>query len=208
MLVVVFLFTASMFSQDLIITKDSIKINAKVIEVNIDNITYKNLDNKDETLHSMLKTELSSIIYQNGQVDVFESESQNSSVVLKNLGKQIPDNKWDIVVDMEMYDSRLYKQYRVFNGMRKAGIIILSAGLCSSFIGIFSVYNYMPVLGIATLLSGAALFTTGLPLNIVGGVGHRRIISEFSRQYYSTQPTKTYLQINLQGNKIGLAYVF
>ena len=32
------------FAQDVIVTKDSKKINAKVLEVNIDNIRYKNID--------------------------------------------------------------------------------------------------------------------------------------------------------------------
>ena len=35
------------FGQDIIVTKDARRINAKVTEVNVDNVRYKNFDNQD-----------------------------------------------------------------------------------------------------------------------------------------------------------------
>ena len=39
--------TCTSFAQDIIVTKDARKINAKVTEVNVDNVRYKNFDNQD-----------------------------------------------------------------------------------------------------------------------------------------------------------------
>jgi len=70
-LCIAFLITSFVFGQDIIVSKDGKKINAKVTEVNDHDIRYKNFDNLDGPSYTMKKSEISTIMYENGQVDVF-----------------------------------------------------------------------------------------------------------------------------------------
>jgi len=59
-------------AQDIIITKDAQKISAKISDVEESVIKYKRFDNLDGPTYTMNKAEISSIIYENGSVDVFK----------------------------------------------------------------------------------------------------------------------------------------
>jgi hypothetical protein len=67
---------ASAFAQDVIVTKDSKRIEAKVTEVNEDYIKYKDFDNQDGPVYTLAKNRIATILYQNGKVEVFEEESK------------------------------------------------------------------------------------------------------------------------------------
>ena len=58
-------------AQDVIITKDSKKIDAKVTEVNVDNIRYRDFNNPEGPVYTILKNEIVSILYQNGTVETY-----------------------------------------------------------------------------------------------------------------------------------------
>ena len=68
-----FVLTCTCFAQDVIITKDSRRINAKVTEVNLDNVKYKIFDNQDGPTFTIMKNDIVSILYQDGNVEVIES---------------------------------------------------------------------------------------------------------------------------------------
>ena len=72
-------FACSCFAQDIIVTKDAKRIDAKVTEVNVDNIRYKRFDNPDGPLYTVSKKNIASIIYQNGQVEAFTSETTQTT---------------------------------------------------------------------------------------------------------------------------------
>ena len=64
-------FGISAIAQDVIITKDGTKINSSVIEVNENDIRYKIFDNLSGPTYFLKKSEIASILYENGHVDVF-----------------------------------------------------------------------------------------------------------------------------------------
>lgn len=63
------------FAQDIIITKDAKKINAKVLRINPDNVKYKDFDDPDGPTQTILKSNVASILYENGEVEAFASET-------------------------------------------------------------------------------------------------------------------------------------
>jgi len=65
--------SSACFAQDVIVTKDSKKINAKVVRINEDNIIYKLYDKQDGLAYSMPKSQIASILYEDGQVETFGS---------------------------------------------------------------------------------------------------------------------------------------
>lgn len=63
--------SAKAYSQDLIVTNDSQKIEAKIIEVSDDAVRYKKFSNQDGPAFVIKTDKIASIIYQNGEVQTF-----------------------------------------------------------------------------------------------------------------------------------------
>jgi len=72
-------FTCACFAQDVIVTKDSKKIEAKVTEINVDHVKYKLFVHQDGPVYSILKSDVLTILYENGRVETFIPESSTSS---------------------------------------------------------------------------------------------------------------------------------
>ena len=89
LLITIFSLT-SYYSQDIITTKASEDIKAKVLEVTTSEVKYKKFDNQDGPTFSLLKSEILMIRYENGSKDVFtESQNQNAASSDKRMkGKQ------------------------------------------------------------------------------------------------------------------------
>ena len=67
------------FAQDIIVTKDAKRINAKVAEVNVDNVRYVNFDYQDGPVYTLLKRDIAAILYQNGQAETFDAANNSST---------------------------------------------------------------------------------------------------------------------------------
>ena len=74
---IVALFPVSMLSaQDLITTNEGKDIEAKILEVNPDNIKFKKFNNLEGPTFTMLKSDILIVRYENGESDVFASNHQ------------------------------------------------------------------------------------------------------------------------------------
>lgn len=62
------------WAQDIIVCKDSKRIDAKIIEVSQEEIKYKKFDFQDGPTFSLKTNEISSIIYSNGEVAAFNAQ--------------------------------------------------------------------------------------------------------------------------------------
>jgi len=67
------------FSQDIITKNDSVKIEAKIIEVGLNAIKYKKFSNQDGPVYVISKSDIHDILYKNGEQDIF-NESPVASV--------------------------------------------------------------------------------------------------------------------------------
>lgn len=63
--------TMSLFAQDIIVTKDAKKIDAKILEVSTSEVRYKELDNLEGPIFILRTDEINSIIYANGKVVIY-----------------------------------------------------------------------------------------------------------------------------------------
>ena len=59
----------SAHAQDIIVTRDAKKINAKVTEINAENVKYKLFEHQDGPTYTLTRADIVSIIYQNGVVE-------------------------------------------------------------------------------------------------------------------------------------------
>ena len=65
-------------AQDVIITREAKRIEAKIIEVSSTEIKYKEFSNQDGPTFVLNTTEINTIIYKNGSVKVFDEPKQNA----------------------------------------------------------------------------------------------------------------------------------
>jgi hypothetical protein len=70
--------SSACFAQDIIVTKDSKKIEAKVTEVGTEIIKYKLFDHQDGPNYTVPTNTIASIIYQNGTVETFTSKNAST----------------------------------------------------------------------------------------------------------------------------------
>lgn len=71
-----FLISSGALAQDVLNKKNGETINAKVLEVNPDNIKYKKAGNQDGPTYTIDKKGLAGITYANGEEDIFKIESK------------------------------------------------------------------------------------------------------------------------------------
>ena len=87
-------------AQDIIVTIDARKIEAKILEVSKSEIRYKEFDNLDGPTFVMETKEISSIIYSNGKVVLYNDKQSQVSVVQERTEREVTEQK--VVVDFEL----------------------------------------------------------------------------------------------------------
>ena len=75
------LMTAPIFAQDIIVTTDAKKIEAQILEVSKSEIKYKEYDNLDGPTFIISTDEISSIIYKNGKVVLYNQPNDIKSTI-------------------------------------------------------------------------------------------------------------------------------
>ena len=202
-------FTCTCFAQDVIVTKDSREISVKVTEVNEDNIKYKNFDHQDGPTYMMQKSDVSSIIYQNGKVETFDPAT--SVQITKHLSLT-HETTGDLVFEMQIIDEKLYRQYQNSKRLSTIGYTLMGTGAVLSIVG--GTLGYGGVKGfedisVGAFYSGGVCFLAGIPCLTIGLVKQNGYSQKHSLQIKQrTQRTGAHLNLNLNNNGIGLACVF
>jgi len=66
------------FAQDIIVTRDAVRIEAKILEVSSSEIKYKEYNDQDGPLFILNTSEINTIIYQNGSVKIYGQDQQTT----------------------------------------------------------------------------------------------------------------------------------
>ncbi len=108
-LLILFLFVCSNgLAQDVIVKKDGSTILSKVLEVNTSEIKYKKYSNLDGPTYTILKTELLSINYKNGESEKFTSEAVgNVSKTTSSVSNETVNQEW---LDFTNKRTAIYKE--------------------------------------------------------------------------------------------------
>jgi hypothetical protein len=220
-------------AQDVIVTRDAKKISAKVMEINPGDVKYKNFDNPDGPTYTLPKSQIASILYQNGTVETFEAEiekqttqpatpppSATSTPVTTPAATQNtrttqpymqPEN---ILTQMRRDNPILYQQYQSAGRTRRTGSFLLISGGIVMAGGLIAVgsgeVDNVIGLGAAATVVGGICMTAGIPITIIGSARKGRALQTYERSIYGeVQPDALpRFQLNLHGNGLGLAYVF
>ena len=218
-LVAVICFGISVNAQDVIVTKEGKKINAKVTEINENDIRYKNFDNLDGPSYFMKKSEISTILYQNGKVDVFNTNTTNNNTTTTppTNYNTIPTQTTNVEKEGYTYED-LYSARRLRNAgitCFSIGAAFLVAGSVLTGIGIEDGYYYGGYYGYeyysydeALVIPGAVLITVGGHLIIPGiicwAVGSGRIRRINAEGISLFENNKMQLNLAVGGTSMGL----
>ncbi|CAM3116175.1 hypothetical protein DRF59_14200 [Chryseobacterium flavum] len=78
------------YSQDKISMKNGSSLDVKLIEIGTSNITYKELDNLDGPIHSLDKSKIYKVTYNNGKTDIlgkFQSIDEIKSFIINKINE-------------------------------------------------------------------------------------------------------------------------
>jgi len=227
--------TSITYAQDIIVTTKAEKITAKVTEVDIDVIRYKQYDYQDGPTYTIKKSDIASIIYQNGQVMTFEQlrepekpayttlKNENTNIDYQHF-KSLSENDRAMYEFLEQNDNESYQVFRRGIKTSRAGTGILIPGIALSVAGVVLIgvahsedyYSdrYGPdeellIPGIVLTAVGEALVITSIPLRASGGAMKSRAKNLYEEKYFKGQTTiKPSLQFNTNPNGIGLCLKF
>ena len=214
------------FAQDVIVTKDAKRINAKVMEVNVDNIRYRDFDNMDGPVYTLLKSDIVTILYQNGKVETFDVKSpipktENPAVDAQrardaSIALRYKASTDEIVNLMRSDYPELYKKYESGSTQQGAGNVCIFLSIASAVGGIIMIVDgnkkwdgAQQVKTGTILAAGVApvLMCIGAPLSLVG-IGRKNEAINTCRRLNPYAATEPSLKLNLYGNGVGLALVF
>jgi len=153
--------------QDIILTKDGQKIEAKIEEIGIKTVKYKKYNNQSGTSYLIKKNDIASILYENGDYDVFNEKTSNLQSEASGNAKIKYEGQIEIGNN---YQVSYYKQTYYLGG--------LSCELAKSII----TYNFMFYNGIN--ISQRAF--VGVGIGIEGAFWKERWFGSFYERKTST----------------------
>lgn len=125
-LLLIVLFCASLMSvaQDVIVKKDGTTIQSKVLEISETEIKYKKWSNQEGPLYSIRRSLVDSINYQNGEVELIASETNDNLPSSYNYGKMERDGRNLVLNGRKIYGEEIRflvgeQNYQTYLGARK-----------------------------------------------------------------------------------------
>jgi hypothetical protein len=227
--------TCSVFSQDIIVTKKAEKINAKVEEVSVDVVKYKKMDNLTGPSYTIKKSEIASIIYKNGTVDVFAEEEKpevkqeyqvpSPNAGMGNVAGKLVDKQgkyYCFIGTSTKMRKREYRDYLQLNCPKAYSVYSAGRGLSSVGVVAIVIGSSMTAAGfplfysrdIETMKAGYALWVAGvtltavsIPMLIVGSFLKKRVSVNIHNNYMKEHGGLS-LDYSVGVNNLGLTLHF
>lgn len=208
-------------AQDVIIKRDATKIEAVIQEVSKSEIRYKNYSNQSGPTFVLSTDEISSIIYSNGDVQVFEQKvekpvqrgnSQNSNSVggtMTYMGGRYYLN--DQVLTENEFSDHLYKNcmpayeyYKKQIRIGNSGSILLGVGL-GMLIGGACVYDTSGEVGFWSMVMSTVPIALGVPLCAAGYANRKKACNVYNHRCGNTAYNLNKgVRLNFQSSNDGL----
>lgn len=201
------------YSQDIIITKKTEKIEAKIVEVSSNEIKYKKLNNLEGPTFILSSSEIVTVIYENGEVQVFEDSplpkniEQATIVADKHIirsgnsyflgGVTMRGNTYKEFLNKNCLAA--YKEYKKGENMANWGWALLGVGL-----GLDIGFSWwLPYVWVPALACEIAC----IPTLIVGYNKMHKSAEIYNSSCVKQQP-QAYWSVNASQNGLGLAFNF
>lgn len=214
LLLFLFLFTSvTMIADDIIVTKDSQRINAKIEEIGLEVVKYRRSDNLNGPLYTLAKTDIVTILYENGMVETFQQTQQavgQQSYHLLREGNIIYQNgrallNREYVNLLRNTCPQAFNEYKKGTQLANAGWGIFAGGALFAAVGVpICFVDDILGIGVGLVATGCALFITSTPLLTLGYRKQYRSVDIYNS---TCTPAITY-NLTASQNGIGLAINF
>ena len=207
-LIIIIIITCNIKAQDIMITKDGQKITAKIEEIGTNVIKYKKNDNPTATTYSINKSDVASILFENGDFEVFSQQAQKAQQTQQTH-----------VRETQQFDYQNAKNlYNAGIGLTVGGAFCLGSGITCCILAAYAdgvlatQYYSWQYKGYVSggYSAGAALITIGSVATISGIVciviGKKRMNNNGDITLYETHKYK--LNMALGGNNMGFKLQF
>ena len=223
--IILFFVTGMVMAQDVIVKKDGSTILSKVEKVGVAEIEYKKWSNQDGPLYTISRTEVLSINYQSGEVDMFmveEEETITYEIVKEGKmeregrdltldGLVLTDNEVRRLVGEQNYQIYLSARKQINTGSVFGGILTLSlvTGIASLVAVCYGITDptYTVVLAVSSIVT-----LTSLPFTCVfNGVGKgrmSRIADNYNKHGNTMSIQMSPSLMNSMNGNIGLGLTF
>ncbi len=98
-LVILCTYAMTVYAQDVIVKKDGSTILSKILEVNPNDVKYKKFSNPNGPTYTIIKSEIMSINYENGDKDVFDKQESAGAGNSFAVNPQIKEDNLKLVRD-------------------------------------------------------------------------------------------------------------
>jgi len=220
--------------QDVIFTNENTVINAKILEVSAENISYKKYDYQDGATFIIHINKIDSIIWQNGDIDRYVNlrsnkldlpYSEKNEDVLPFINRE---KKLFYISTGQIYNREqlklflteknlhhIWKKYNRGQNLLERGWTLIATGVFLEIIGMGLYYSGgydTDIAGFAICWIGGLLETVGIPVAIVGAVKKNNAINDYN-SLYGGKPHRQYSQnitfkTGFIGNGIGFSLNF
>ena len=102
------------FAQDVIVTKDAKKIDAKIIEVFADEIKYKEFDYQEGPTFVLEIADINTVIYSNGKIVIYNQSAENK----KDYKPEIQSN---LTIDENTIEAQMYPEEKIADKIQNSG---------------------------------------------------------------------------------------
>lgn len=216
----------SIIAQDVIITNESERIEATILSVSDDEISYKKASNPNGPTFILSTAKVASVIYANGEVQAFKQTQTSPKEDYSPSVQMYKADKTYIYGDLRMNAEECEKYLKEYcpvaydqflAGNKKVGTAkgLLCCGIVSDVIGV--VFTSIGATqgdigfltgGILCLALGTGLEIACIPTWIVGGRQRANAFDTFNATCASNSKPQAYWSINASQNGIGLALNF
>lgn len=210
-LTLLLVFTLNSYSQDYLKLKNGTKKAVVVLEVNPDNIKYKDFDNQNGATYTILKCDAISILYQNGK-----EEKLNSEYDEKKLTYEKEKINLDGVVLNNTEIKELFKgtsAMRYYNLSRAGNICAYTfAGIGGGFMGLgitglISKNSIIPSEdALPVLIGGAVIACGGILMVPISNNNKKKAVNEYNQSL--KKKNNLSLNMGFTSNGVGLTLHF
>ena len=152
-----FAMSATMYAQDIIVTVKAEKIVAKITEVDIEVVRYKQYDYQDGPVYIIKKSDIDSIVFQNGQTTVFEHPQEAEPPLQKIEETNLQEKNTEPIDNIKPIS---YEQFKKLNDRQMA--LFLKENDAKNY----KIFH----LGEMKNSTSKDLFVSGIVLTGIGGV--------------------------------------
>jgi hypothetical protein len=172
----------SLLAQDIIVTSKGTKIEAKITEIGLETVKYKEFSYQDGPDYVIKKDEIASIVYSNGNVVVFFEEQTDNAQQTNNTQRTIGTQEDALTQNQINY--LLLEEYKYFKSLRDKNMLDYLKDDVKTY-RMFNKGRRMKIAGIVLVCCTPYAPYVGIPLLVKGIKLQKKAKDSYAKKYFN-----------------------